>query len=226
MFTYKTCITFAGRAWAINSTTSVANCLPRRPLTSQATTAESSPAGTKQLPAEAGRFEEFREIRTEVLNSRRSDLKLVAAIAGLSSVLVADVFLNHLVGHGAAGRHKVPASPHVAAPILLLQMSKFHQQLPRTLAFDVLHDFAGRKTRRARQQHMDMVSRNGPLQDFDFVRATNLANQLPQPNANFPHENRLSILGHPDKVVLDVKTAVRTGTISFHSPILPGNGRT
>lgn len=92
-------------------------------------------------------FKSIREIRTEVLNSRRSNLKMVAAIAGLGSVLLADVFLNRLVGHVAAGRHKVPACPQMPTPILFLQMPKLHQQLSRTLALDVLHNFAGCKVR-------------------------------------------------------------------------------
>ena len=43
-----------------------------------------------------------RELRTEVLRSRFSNLKVIAAIAGLGTVLVADVFHNRLVGHVSA----------------------------------------------------------------------------------------------------------------------------
>ena len=43
-----------------------------------------------------------RELRTEVLRSRFCNLKVIAAVARLGAVLLADVFRNHLVGHVSA----------------------------------------------------------------------------------------------------------------------------
>ena len=44
-------------------------------------------------------LDENRELRTEVLRSRLSNLKVVAAVTRFGAVLMADVFHNHLISH-------------------------------------------------------------------------------------------------------------------------------
>jgi hypothetical protein len=50
---------------------------------------------TELLPAEAGRLEGDRDLRTEVLRSRFGNSKIVPTTVGLRALLLADAFLNH-----------------------------------------------------------------------------------------------------------------------------------
>jgi hypothetical protein len=110
--------------------------------------------------------------------------------------------------------------PTSAGPRMPLQMLELHQQFPRAFALDELHDLARRQIRRARQQHMHMVARHRSFQNFDLVGSANLSHQFPEPSSNRVDQNLLPILRDPDKMVLQVKTAVRACAVCLHPQIL------
>ncbi len=97
-------------------------------------------------------------------------------------------------------------------------MLEFHQQFSRGFALDQRHDLARRQVWRTRQQDMNVVARNGTLQDFDFLRPTNFPNQIAEPD--FACQNPFAVLRHPDKVKLDIKPTVRTVPVVFLPSIL------
>jgi hypothetical protein len=102
-----------------------------------------------------------RELRTEVLRSRFSDLEVVTPIVGFGAVLLFQVLYDDFVRHIPAAGHEVSSCPQVPTPELLSDVLELHHQFARTLALDVLHDLAGRQVRRTGQQDMDMVTGDG-----------------------------------------------------------------
>ena len=67
---------------------------------------------------------------------------------------------------------------------------------------------------------MNMVQRNGSLQNLDLIRATNLSHQVPDPSPHRTREDRLTVFGAPHKMVLDVEATMRSGSVVLHPSIL------
>ena len=137
--------------------------------------------------------------------------------------LEAYILHNNVVGHITAGRHKVAASPQMAAPKGLLNMAKLHHQLTRGLTFDILHDLTRRQMRRTRQKHMDMILGHMATQYLNLIGLTYLNDQLPQPMPYIAVKHWLTVLCDPHKMILYVKTTMGTRAIIFHSYSLTDN---
>ena len=93
-----------------------------------------------------------RELRTEVLRSRFGDLKIVTPVVGFGTILLFQILHDDFIRYIPTAGHEVPSCPQVATPELFGDVLELHHQLSRTLAFDVLHDLAGRQVRRTGQQ--------------------------------------------------------------------------
>ena len=59
------------------------------------------------------------------------------------------------------------------------------------------------------------------FQNLDVVRPADLPHQIPNPHPHRARQNRLAILRDPHKMVLDVKTTMRTRAVFFHPAIVP-----
>jgi len=140
--------------------------------------------------------------------SRFGDLEVISAIVRFGTFLLFDVCHDRFIGDVTTGGDEVPASPQVPTPELFLEVSEFLQQFTRALALDVLHDLTRREIRWTRQQHMNVIPRNGALQNLDVVRTADFANQFAKSHPYRTRQYRLAILRHPYKVVLDVITTM------------------
>ena len=98
----------------------------------------------------------------------------------------------------------------------ILKMPKLHQQLSRGFAFDTLHDLAGRQVRRTREEYVNVITRYRSLQDLYLVGSTDLSNQVPQTYPNFATQYTPTVFGDPDKMVLQIKTAMWSCSVVFH----------
>ena len=154
--------------------------------------------------------------RTEVLRSRFSNLKVVTPIIGFGAILLFQVLDDDFIRYISAAGHEVPSCPQMPPPELLGDVFELHHQLSRTLALDVLHDLAGRQVRRTGQQHVDMVSGDSSLQDFDVVGPAYLSHQLSQTYANLANQNRLAVFRNPYKMVFQIVSRMRTVSVVFH----------
>jgi len=130
------------------------------------------------------------------------------------------IFHDHLVRHIPRTCHKVPPRPNVPSPISLLDVGKLHQDFPRCLPFDILHQLACRYMRRCRNKQMHMIPRNMPLQNLDIIGQTDLSDQLSDPNRYLFRQDRLPVLRNPYEMQLDVVTAMGRGPIKLHAVII------
>ena len=76
--------------------------------------------------------------------SRLGDLEVIATVTWLGPVLLFDVCLDDFVRNVTTRRYEIASGPQMATPKLLFQMRELHQQFPRALTLDVLHDLARR----------------------------------------------------------------------------------
>ena len=146
----------------------------------------------------------------------RSDLELIVSLRLL--FLGLNILHDHLIGHIARTSHKVPSSPDMTSPILLPYVWKLHQDLPRCLSFDILHQLTCRKTRGHRHKQMYMIPRYMPFQDLNIVRQTDLSHQLSDSKSYFLNQYRSTVFRYPDEMQLDIIPGMRRGSIELHAP--------
>ncbi len=130
------------------------------------------------------------------------------------------ILYDHLIRHIPRTRHKVPPSPNVPTPISLLDVRKLHQNFPRCLPLDILHQLACRYMRRCRNKQMHMIPRNMPLQNLDIIRQTDLPNQLSDPNRYLFRQNRFPVLRNPHEMQLDAISAMGRRPVKLHAVII------
>jgi len=131
-------------------------------------------------------------------------------------ILLLNVLRDHFVRHVPRTDAEVPARPHVPPPEFLSQMCKLVQQLERTLPFQHLEQTADGHLRRNAYEQMDMVFRDVPLHDRDFVVAANFANQFSDAQPDFTCQHRLAVLRDPDNVQVNLERSVRAAPVIFH----------
>src|SRR6266568_2181466 len=130
--------------------------------------------------------------------------------------LFLDVLLNHRVCYCASGRAEIPNCPEVLAPELLVELRVFHLQLPGALALEMLNDSRYCNVWRNFQKKVHMVWADSSLEDINFVRATNLTNNLSQPITDFVLKNLLTVFSDPDNMELVVVDRVTCTFIPRH----------
>jgi hypothetical protein len=70
---------------------------------------------------------------------------------------------------------------------------------------------------------MHVIPGDRALQNLAVVRATDLANHIPQSNTDWSSQHALSRLRCPHEVVLDIEARMGRSPIAFHRLILTSN---
>jgi len=131
-------------------------------------------------------------------------------------ILLFNVLRDYCVRHVAATDAEVPARPHVTTPEFLPQVCKLVHQLERILPFQHLEQTADCHLRRNRDEQMDMIFRDVPFHDRDFVVAADFADQLSDPQPDFTCQHWLAVLRDPDDVQVNLERGVRAAPVIFH----------
>ena len=130
--------------------------------------------------------------------------------------LLFNVLLDNFVGDVAAANAKISARPEVAAPELLSQMWKLVHQLVGTLPFQHLEQPTDALAWRHAHEQVNVVARDMPFHNRDFVSAADFADQLTESGADFTTHDWLTILRDPDDVQVNTKNRVRAVPIFCH----------
>ncbi|MNF66775.1 hypothetical protein D3C84_485730 [compost metagenome] len=84
---------------------------------------------------------------------------------------------------------------------------------------DPSHDLARRQTRRTTHQNVDVILAHHTLYYPDLKRLTRLPHQLAYSLGHLPTQYLVAVLGHPDKVILDLVDRVTSVSV-IHAPAL------
>ena len=117
-----------------------------------------------------------------------------------SKVRTYDVF-----GNGATGSGKLSPSPEATAPVPFADLGKRPLDLERRTALHHAHPIADRPLRGHRDEHVHMIRRDHAAHDGDAVLLTDLATDIPDPEAQVPAQHLVAILRRPDNVIPVVK---------------------
>ncbi len=131
-------------------------------------------------------------------------------------ILLLNVLRDDFVRDISRTNAEVPARPPVPSPEFLSQMCKLVHQLERTLPFQHLEQTADGHLRRDTHEQMDMVFRDVPFHDRDFVVAADFANQFSDSQPDFTCQHRLAVLRDPDDVQVNLERSVRAAPVIFH----------
>lgn len=111
---------------------------------------------------------------------------------------------DHFLGHFPDRRTKILPRPKMPTLISLIQRWKLFEQFDRRPSLDPLHDLARRHLRRRRDQNVHMILADHTLDDPNFERFAGLLHQLPNPLPHISRQQLVPILGHPNKVILNL----------------------
>jgi len=131
--------------------------------------------------------------------------------------LLLNVLHDHFIGHITRTGRKISPSPHVPSPKRPTQTLILHQRLPRRLSFHRLGQLTDRQIWRHRHKYVDMIRRDMPLQNLHIVSFTYLTDQVSDSLRNLPSQNRLAVLRHPHKVILQIIDGMAGLPIVFHT---------
>lgn len=128
-------------------------------------------------------------------------IKPLPADAGRFGRVCFDVLKYGVLIHRPACGAEITPSPEMTAPVSLLQFGKLHLDFARSASLHTPHDITHRMVGWDRNEHVDMVRGQHPLDDGDpnFLAylSGNLANSLPDRAC----QHLLTVLGDPDEVV-------------------------
>jgi hypothetical protein len=131
--------------------------------------------------------------------------------------LLLNVLHDRFIGNVTRTGHKIPASPHVPTPKRPTQTLIPHQHLPRRLAFHRLSHLADRELWRHRHKYVHTILRDISPQNLHIVSLTCLTNQISDPLCNLSSQNRLAVLRHLHKVILQVINGMARPSIVLHA---------
>ena len=148
--------------------------------------------------------------------SVKGDLQHTEIIFGFIRLLVLYVLFPYFVCHVSTRRYPIPSRPQILTPISLPQGRVLRQQLVRTLAFEELYRFRYRQIWRNYNQHVHMISVDRARIDDHFLTTRNLPQQLSTPEPNISIKNRITVLRHPNQVVLTIPDRTATVLVILH----------
>jgi hypothetical protein len=131
--------------------------------------------------------------------------------------LLLNVFHDHFIGNVTRTGRKIPASPHGPTPKRPTQTLILHQHLPRRLPFHRLSQLADREMWRHRHKYMHMILRDMSPQNLHIVSLTYLTDQISDALRNLSSQNRLAVLRHPHKVILQFINGMAGLSIVLHT---------
>src|SRR5216683_7676628 len=143
------------------------------------------------------------------LKKRAESLHAGSLVANLEAVVVLglgtlqpNILGNRLVGHIAAARYEVAASPQVPTPERRPQPSIILEEMMGGLPLNRLHYAARREMGRGTQQQVDMIGPHVSLENFDVLTPADFPDQIPHGVADLPHQDRLAILRGKHEMVV------------------------
>jgi hypothetical protein len=147
-----------------------------------------------------------------LFGGRGGNSRDIEAVIGFRRSLVLDVVDPHVVRHVAAAHHPVAPSPQMLAPVTLAQQAELTQQPVRAAALQVLHSARHRQARGI-DKHVDMVAIDRPCMHHHLVRPRSLAQRFAAASPNVAAKHWVTILRHPDQVILAVPNRVAANGI-------------
>lgn len=130
--------------------------------------------------------------------------------------LVLDVRFDHFIGDVATAAAKIAARPHVPSPVTLPDRRKLLQQDIGAFPLEALDQPTDRHLGRGRQQHVNMIGRNMPLQDVHPLPSAFLANHISNPLRHRTSQHFVAVLRDPYHVQMDGKYGMGAVTIIAH----------
>lgn len=135
----------------------------------------------------------------------------------LAALLFVNVTLNHLRRHIASRAHIVAARPKTRQAAV--QMWKLRSQHMRRIALDPVHDLIGSYRRGEGAKHVHMIRLDREVQNLTAKLSRFLTNQRIQTDSHRPNQYFAPVFRDPDKVVIDVVSAV-PGSFALHEQII------
>ena len=121
------------------------------------------------------------------------------------SMLILNILPDQISGHFVSHfPYKIPITPKLSCPKLLLQPRKLRQHLSRTNALQNLHNLSRRISRRSRKKYMNMVFFDPHHINLKFIFLRYLSKQLPYPLLQLLRQNLLPIFWNPNEMILDI----------------------
>lgn len=117
--------------------------------------------------------------------------------------LVLDVRFDHLIGDVAAAAAKIAPRPYMPSPVALPDHRKLPQQEIGTLPLELLDEPTDRDLGWNRQQHVNMIRGNVPLQDVHPLPAAFLAHHIPHPFRHRTPQHFVTVFGDPHDMQVD-----------------------
>ena len=115
--------------------------------------------------------------------------------------MVLDVLKYGLIIHHPAGGTEIAPCPEMPAPVSLSQFGKLNLDFARGAPLDPPHYVAHRAMGRDRDEHVDMIGGQHPLDDRDPNFLAHLTGNLADPLANRAREHLFTVLGDPNEVI-------------------------
>ena len=139
----------------------------------------------------------------------------IEVVVGLGRNLVLDVFDPHVVRHIAAAHYRSP-SPTDAGPSNACAVRRTHSAACANCGPSSVAPLATPTGSGTRQQHVDMVAIDRPLACTTISCARAVSRTVPGASPNVTAKHRVTILRHPDQVVLAVPNGMAATLIRFH----------
>lgn len=138
-----------------------------------------------------------------------------------TSVLLFNVALHRLFRSETDGANRVRTTPHRRET--RTQLSKLLTHYPRGLSFELVRQLNRCKSRRSRHKQMAVVRHDFPRLDLNLKHLRLFSEQLLQGVLNGSDTHGCSILGTPDKVIMQVEHRTRIVAIALctHGRSLP-----
>lgn len=123
-------------------------------------------------------------------------------------VLAFDVLLDDVIGHISAAAAEIAPCPEVPSPVCLARMGVLAEQLVGSFPFEPLHEPTDCDVRRDRNEQVDVIARNMPLDDIHILTLADLPDHIPNSKCNRPLQYLLSVLRDPYQVEMNRKNRV------------------
>jgi hypothetical protein len=112
--------------------------------------------------------------------------------------------------------------PRRASPKTASAAAELLQENPRTRPFQPLDDLAHTLRPTVRDQRVNMVACHFPADDLKLMLRSNAAYQVAHTNCHLSVQHRLTVLGNPNDVHLEVRLRVRSQPVVSHATKLHG----
>src|SRR5579871_3807542 len=117
---------------------------------------------------------------------------------------------DDVFGDVACGGREVAPAPEPLAPVAFADMLELLLDLARRAALGAAHKVTDRDMRRDFHEHMDVIARQGTVDDRHAHLGAHLSNDLAYPETDIADEHFVPVLGCPNDMVTMMKSRVTT----------------